>query len=57
MNTMGKTRVSSEEINKRALRIIITKAREIRFTIRFFFKMFRYRFASAQRGLLCKSHR
>ena len=44
------------EINKHALMIIITKPKEVRFSIRFFRMFFYRRFANATRFQLCKSN-
>ena len=58
VNTIGRTYVSSYEINDYALLITMTKSGlgDLNFNP-FFFQMFRCRFANATRVLLCKSNR
>ena len=54
-NTIGKTYICSLKINKHALPIIITKSREVRFSI-LFWHMFQRKFVDATHVLLCESN-
>ena len=56
MNTIGRTNVSSQDINKHTLLITTTKSWEVGFSIRLL-HAFHRRFANATHVLLCKATR